>query len=93
MIPAFPAILESPFLTLYKVYIVISSLYDTTNPFFFSPGRLGLEIVVLPCSLLNGLFSSSCLPCAYNTGKAKHFLSWLKLSFELVGCEELHILG
>lgn len=49
------------------------------NQSFFSLGGLGLEIVVLPCSLLNGLFSSSYMPCALKHRQSQAFSDLAKV--------------
>lgn len=54
------------------------SLSMTELILFFS-GGLGLEIVVLPCSLLNGLFSSFYLPCALKHRQSQAFSDLAKV--------------
>lgn len=54
------------------------SLSMTELILFFS-GGLGLEIVVLPCSLLNGLFSSFYLPYALKHRQSQAFSDLAKV--------------
>lgn len=56
-----------------------SMLWFLFSMTFFSPGGLGVEIVVLPCFLLNGLFSSFYLPCTLKHRQSQAFSDLAKV--------------